>query len=83
MGIDYYAGLLSGGVRSYWEWNITQNQSSTSSNEYTTTKFTDLAIDWVEQQNQPWFLWLAFNAPHTPLQLPEEYYNMYSLARLC
>ncbi|CAL2104243.1 Arylsulfatase A [Tenacibaculum sp. 190130A14a] len=70
MGIDYYAGLLSGGVRSYWEWNITQNQSSTSSNEYTTTKFTDLAIDWVEQQNQPWFLWLAFNAPHTPFHLP-------------
>ena len=61
MGVEYYAGLLSGGVRSYWEWNLTQNQSISSSNEYTTTKFTDLAINWVQQQNnQPWFFMVGF-----------------------
>ena len=25
----------------------------------------------------PFFCYLAFNAPHTPLQVPEKYYNMY------
>lgn len=70
MGVDYYAGLLNGAVQSYTNWNFTQNGSTTSSNEYTTTKFTDLAIDWVAEQNQPWFLWLAYNAPHTPFHLP-------------
>ncbi len=70
MGVDYYAGLLSGGVQAYTNWNFTQNGATASSSEYTTTKFTDLAIDWVAQQNQPWFLWLAYNAPHTPFHLP-------------
>lgn len=70
MGVDYYAGLLSGGVQSYWNWNLTENQQTSNSTEYTTTKFTDLAIDWVSNQTDPWFLWLAYNAPHTPFHLP-------------
>lgn len=70
MGVNYYAGILNGGVQSYTNWNFTENGTTTNSNEYTTTKFTDLAIDWVGQQTQPWFLWLAYNAPHTPFHLP-------------
>ncbi|MDH7447781.1 sulfatase-like hydrolase/transferase [Aquimarina sp. 2201CG14-23] len=70
MGIDYYAGVLGGGVQSYWNWNLTENGVNTTSTTYTTTKFTDLAIDWVDAQEKPWFLWLAFNAPHTPFHLP-------------
>lgn len=70
MGIDHYAGLLGGAVNSYTNWTLTENGSTSQSNEYITTKFTDLAIDWVSQQNNPWFLWLAYNAPHTPFHLP-------------
>ncbi|RBW56657.1 sulfatase [Tenacibaculum sp. E3R01] len=80
MGIDYYAGLLNGGVQSYTNWNFTSNQNTNASTEYTTTKFTDLAIDWVKQQNQPWFLWLAYNAPHTPFHLPPN--NLHSQGNL-
>tara|TARA_R110002073_G_scaffold8207_3_gene45782 strand:- start:63547 stop:64869 length:1323 start_codon:yes stop_codon:yes gene_type:complete len=69
MGIDYYAGLLNGGVQSYTNWNLVENGQSSVSTEYTTTKFTDLAIDWVGNQTKPWFLWLAYNAPHTPFHL--------------
>ena len=69
MGIDYFAGLLQGGVQSYTNWNLVENGQSTTSSEYTTTKFTDLAINWVEDQTKPWFLWLAYNAPHTPFHL--------------
>jgi arylsulfatase A-like enzyme len=70
MGVDYFAGFLSGGVQSYTNWNLTENGVTGSSNTYTTTKFTDLAIDWLGKQTQPWFLWLAYNAPHTPFHLP-------------
>ena len=70
MGIDYYSGLLNGGVQSYWNWNFTENAQTTTSTAYTTTKFTDLAIDWIDNQTKPWFLWLAYNAPHTPFHLP-------------
>ena len=70
MWVDYYAGMLSGNVRSYWNWNFTENQKITTSKEYMTTKFTDLAIDWKEKQENPWFLWLAYTAPHTPFHVP-------------
>ncbi|NMH89543.1 sulfatase-like hydrolase/transferase [Flavivirga algicola] len=70
MGINHFAGLIGGGVPSYWNWNLTTNGTTTKSTTYTTTKFTDLAINWVAEQTTPWFLWLAYNAPHTPFHLP-------------
>ncbi|WP_299100722.1 sulfatase-like hydrolase/transferase [uncultured Winogradskyella sp.] len=70
MGIDYYAGILSGGVDDYESWSLVENGITTTSTEYVTSKLTDLAINWVEDQDQPWFLWLAYNAPHTPFHLP-------------
>ena len=70
MGVDYFAGLLAGGVQSYTSWNLTKDGETNNTTEYATTKFTDLAIDWVDTQTQPWFLWLAYNAPHTPFHLP-------------
>ncbi len=70
MGIDYYAGFLSGGVSNYSNWSLVENGNRVISTEYTTTKFTDLAINWVNNQTKPWFLWLAYNAPHTPFHLP-------------
>lgn len=72
MGVDYFAGFSGGGVRSYTNWTLNINGSTTPSTDYTTSKFTDLAIDWVNQQTKPWFLWLAYNAPHTPFHLPPD-----------
>ena len=81
IGIDEYTGVLGGGVQSYWNWNLVENIQSSKSTEYTTTKFTDLAINWIGSQNQPWFLWLAYNAPHTPFHLPpSELYRQVGLA---
>lgn len=70
MGVDFYAGLLGGSVQSYWNWQFTENGETNTSTEYATTKFTDLAIEWTAQQETPWFLWLAYNAPHSPFHLP-------------
>lgn len=69
-GIDYYAGILSGAVNDYNAWTLTENGTSTTENTYSTEKLTNLAIDWVDDQTKPWFLWLAYNAPHTPFHLP-------------
>ena len=70
MGVGYYAGLLSGSANSYTNWNFTENGATTTSSDYITEKITDLAIDWVDDQTKPWFLWLAYTAPHTPFHLP-------------
>ncbi|WP_025740474.1 sulfatase-like hydrolase/transferase [Aquimarina pacifica] len=72
MGVDYYAGLLTGSLSSYYDWNITINGATETSTEYNTTQLTDLAIDWVNNQSTPWFLWLSYNAAHTPFHLPPD-----------
>lgn len=70
LGIDYYAGLIRGEAQSYYNWLLTEDGAGTIETEYATTKFTDLATDWINQQEKPWFLWLAYNAPHTPFHVP-------------
>ncbi|MDZ4845982.1 MAG: sulfatase-like hydrolase/transferase [Chitinophagales bacterium] len=73
MGVGHYAGFLSGAMQDYWNWNLTTDGSIQAiSNEYATTYFTDLAIDWINTQSQPWFLWLAYTAPHSPFHLPPD-----------
>lgn len=69
-GMDYYAGVIAGSVPDYYAWDLSEDGASTSQTEYTTKVFTDLAINWVNDQDKPWFLWLAYNAPHTPFHAP-------------
>lgn len=70
MGVDYYAGLLGGSAKSYYDWDLVENGISKTSTDYITTKITDLAIDWINTQDKSWFCWLAYTAPHTPFHLP-------------
>jgi len=69
-GIDYYAGLTGGGVQDYYQWPLSEDGVETMQTEYITEVFTDLSIDWINAQEKPWFLWLAYNAPHTPFHVP-------------
>ena len=72
MGIDYYAGLLGGGVSNYFDWSFTNNGVTENSTEYITTKITNLTIDWIGKQTKPWFAWVAYTAPHTPFHAPPD-----------
>jgi arylsulfatase len=45
---------------------------------YCTDIFASQATDFIEKNsNSPFFCYLAFNAPHTPLQVPDKYYQRY------
>ena len=39
---------------------------------YATTVNVNDAIAWIDDQTKPWFLWMAFNAPHSPFQRPPD-----------
>lgn len=69
-GVDHFAGIIGGGVSDYYDWTLNVNGSNTNVTEYVTSELTDQAIDWVSMQTQPWFLWLSYNAPHTPFHAP-------------
>ena len=45
---------------------------------YCTDIFAQQAINFIEKSREtPFFCYLAFNAPHTPLQVPDKYYQKY------
>jgi len=70
---DHYMGVLEGGVLAYDGWDKTENAVTTNSTDYVTSYLTDDAINWIDNQSNPWFLWLAHIAPHTPLHVPPAY----------
>lgn len=71
-GVDHYEGLFSSGVEDYYNWEKVTNGETETITEYTTSHLTDAAIDWIGAQDEPWFLWLAHAAPHSPLQTPPD-----------
>ena len=71
-GVDYFEGLRAGGVNDYYNWNKIENGQQVAVEEYITTHLTNAAIDWMDEQDQPWFLWLSHVAPHSPFQIPPD-----------
>ncbi len=69
------------GGESYFDPMLLSNGKWTKAKGYCSDVFTDAALRFIEQhRDRPFFCYLAFNAPHTPLQVPERYENMYRQA---
>lgn len=67
---------------SYFDPVLMVNNLPTERKGYCSDVFTREAIEFIKdnqktENNKPFFAYLAFNAPHTPLQVPEEYYQLY------
>jgi arylsulfatase len=80
-GFDEFYGML-GGFNSFWQedpyytrWPQDRPKRTYAPGQfYSTDAFGDYALDFLEQGRQagkPWFMYLAFNAPHFPLHAPE------------
>ena len=71
--IDYFSHKVDGKV----DWF--RNNQVVEENGYSTTLLGDDAVKLIEQHNPatPLFLYLAFNAVHTPYQAPQEYLDKY------
>ncbi len=72
MGVGTYYGVPSGGVKNYFSWRGVQNGRPFQSTTYITTDLTNYAADWISKQDQPWMLWMAHIAPHSPFHAPPE-----------
>ena len=70
---NYFAGDSA-----YFNPVIYRNEKKVKTKGYCSDVFTDEAISFVRKnKNDPFFAYLAFNAPHTPLQVPAEYSDRY------
>jgi arylsulfatase len=64
--------------RSYFDPLLWKNGKQQSYKGYCSDIFTEEAIRFIEKNKEgPFFCYLSFNAPHTPLQIPDEYYQIY------
>ena len=76
MGFDQYSGAIGGGVSDYFEWTkvdngVVVNNRRNPVTDYVTSVTASDASNWIQQQGtNPWFAWVAFNAPHSPVHLP-------------
>lgn len=63
-----------GGMHDYYRWRLEYGHTvRRADGRYLTDVWTEEAIRFIERnRQQPFFLHLTYNAPHTPLQAPEE-----------
>ncbi len=58
---------------------LIRNEQAVDEHEYITDAFSREAVSFiVRNQHQPFFLYLAYNAPHAPLQATEKYLGRFS-----
>ena len=66
------------GGESYFDPVLQHNGKPVKTRGYCSDVYTDAALGFIEaHHDQPFFVWLAFNAPHTPLEVPESYERRY------
>lgn len=74
---DYYENYIKGDS-SYFNPILEFNGIKTETKGYCSDVFTDLAIDFIKtHKNVPFFAYVTYNAPHTPLQVPQSYFEKY------
>ena len=83
MRVPNFRGFLGAQVSDYYNWiAYDSNGSSTTVTTYTTTALTDWAIDFIKKHDaarpqDPWFVYVPYNAAHTPNQVPPA--NLHSI----
>lgn len=72
---DSYAAI--GETESYVTW-IMRGHEPVQTKKYLTDEFSDEAVNFVSKnKNNPFFLYLAYNAPHNPMEATEEYLSRF------
>lgn len=81
-GFDLFHGWLEDMMDDYWSHRrhgrnyMRLNQKTIDPEGHATDLFSEWSVDYIEQraeQEEPFLLYLAYNAPHFPVQPPEEW----------
>jgi arylsulfatase A-like enzyme len=82
-GFDEYYGFTSGHWGDYFSPPLEHNGRPVTGNGYITDDLTDHALAFLEKNRErPVFCYLPFNTPHSPMQVPDEYWNRFKNADL-
>ena len=75
-GFDEFYGFCSGHWGDYFSPPLEHNGNPVRGNGFVADDFTDHALSFInEHRDRPFFCYVAFNTPHTPMQVPSEYFD--------
>ncbi len=78
-GFDEFFGFTAGHWNRYFDPELEHNGRMIRTEGYITDILTDRAIGYIrKRKDEPFFCYLAYNTPHSPFQVPDAYFNMYS-----
>lgn len=74
-GFDQFLGFKTGHTDQYFNATLDTNEEPVKTKGYITDVLTDRALDFMSSQEpSPFFCYLSYNAPHTPLQVDSQYF---------
>lgn len=86
-GFDLFYGMLAGGRQYFYDakqddkpgdvHNLQLNGVQQKFDGYLTDVFTDKAVEYIYESDQPFMLYLAYNAVHTPMQATQKDLNRF------
>src|SRR5437667_11111600 len=78
-GFDEYYGFTSGHRGQYFDPDLDHNGKLVRGKGYITEDLTNHAIDFIAaHKDRPFFCYLPFNTPHSPMQVPERFFEKFS-----
>lgn len=82
-GFDEYYGFCSGHWGHYFDAPLEHNGQPVRGQGFIADDFTNHAISFIEQhRHEPFFCYLPFNTPHSPMQVPDQFYEKFNRADL-
>jgi len=77
-GFHEYLGFRTGHTADYDDAELEYNSRMVATEGYITDALTDEALQFMQRETtEPFFCYLAYNAPHTPLQVPDSLWQPY------
>ncbi len=77
-GFDDYYGFCSGHWGNYFSPMLEHNGQLVEGEGYIVDDLTDHGIRFIEKNKaQPFFLYLPYNTPHSPMQVPDRWWNKF------
>lgn len=78
-GFDEFIGFRTGHWVNYWDSQFERNGQPYPMKGYVTEALTGHALRFMDShRTKPFFLYLAYNVPHTPFQVPERYWKQFA-----
>jgi arylsulfatase A-like enzyme len=82
-GFDEFYGFCSGHWGDYFSPPLDHNGQIVRGNGFTIDDFTDKALNFIEtNQDRPFFAYLPYNTPHSPMQVPDRWWDKFKDASL-